>query len=117
VPKTIDAERKVVVVEVAIKMTKNDPKPTEKTWTLDYSNVDLEDLLERASRSDVITLQARYRNKPFDQTTFDVAKDLTGRPVGEPKNPLETIKALMAKMTPEEFQAILEQAEDSRASG
>lgn len=105
--KIIDTEKRVVVVDVAIKMSKNDPTPTEKTWTLDYSNVELEDLLERASRTDVITLQARYRNKPFDQTEFDVAADISTRPVGTPKDPKAEVLKNLARMTPEEKAAFL----------
>jgi hypothetical protein len=76
-----------VTAPVTIKMRKNDPSPRELEWTLDYSRVDLADILERASRTDVITLQARYRNKPFDTVEFDVSKDIGARPVGTPKDP------------------------------
>jgi hypothetical protein len=105
--KTIDVDKRVVVVDVLIKMTKNDPTPTAKTWTLDYADVDLDDLLERASRTDVITLQARYRNKPFEQSAFNVAADISVRPVGVPKDPKTEALRQLSRMTGEERDAFL----------
>lgn len=76
---TIDLEKKTVTREVEVRLNKDDLSPLRTEWVLDYSNCDLEDLLERASRTDAITLQARYRVKPFDVTSFDVAVDLPGK--------------------------------------
>lgn len=105
--KVIDSATRVVTVDVLIKMSKNDPMPQAKTWTLDYSGVSIKDLLDRASRTDVITLQARYRNKPFTQMEFDVATDISAHPAGTSKDPKAEVVRHLARMSPEEKAAFL----------
>lgn len=104
--KFIDSEKKVVTVDVDVKVSK-DADSESLTWTLDYSHCDMDDLLERASRTDVITLQARYRAKPFDQSEFDVASDLPGRATSAPKDPKATILQAAKRLSAEELEAIL----------
>ena len=99
--RVIDAENRTVEAIVSVRTSKDAPEQTF-TWILDYSKVDLASLLEKASRTDVITLQARYRTKPFDQRRFNIATDIVERPRLTDK---ERVKRAIEKLgiTPEEI--------------
>ena len=77
--KTIDVDGMVVTAIVSTKTSKS-AEPIVMTWELHYKDVDSASLLAKASANDIITLQNRYRTKPFEQTRFDIAVDLKERP-------------------------------------
>jgi len=110
--KTVNVEKREVVAIVTVRASRSDPERTF-TWVLDYSKCDDAQLLEKASRSDIITLQARWRAKPFDQTHFNVAEDLKERPrlteAAKAKRELE--RALKGGLSKEQLLKMLEDLE------
>jgi hypothetical protein len=107
--KTIDPEALTVEAIVTVRASKSDPEKTF-SWVLDYSKVDMASLLEKASRSDIIALQARWRSKPFTKTHFNVGEDIVERPRLTEKERVKRAIANAVKKgyTKEEILAMLE---------
>lgn len=91
--------------------TKLDARSTEKTETavtIDWSTISQEDLQKLAQKTIVIAAQSQWR------AAGEIPKEATlnaadfANPTRKPRGPVD-LKALLAKMSPEERAALLEQ--------
>ena len=91
--------------------TKLDARSTEKTETavtIDWSTISQEDLQKLAQKTIVIAAQSQWRaaGEIPAEATLNAAD--FANPTRKPRGPVD-LKALLAKMSPEERAALLEQ--------
>ncbi len=106
--KNIDVSLKTVEATVKVR-TSESAEPVKLTWTIDYTSTPMAELLDKAFRTDAITLQNRYRKNPFEQTTFDAHRDIgTQKPVDQRTKVLNAMKGL----TREQMQELVDAFEE-----
>lgn len=89
--------------------TKLDARATTKTETavtIDWSTISLEDLRKLASKTVIIARQTEYRADGNIPTSDTVNANDYANPTRKPRGPVD-IRALLAKMSPEERAAAL----------
>lgn len=79
---------------------------TETAVTIDWSNTSQEDIQALAARTVVIAAQAQWRKDGVIPTEATLDANEYANPTRAPRKPAD-IKALFAKMTPEEKAAFL----------
>ena len=100
-----------------VRPNKDDPNRYQLTWTLDFKNCNDEQILELATRSAVIMIQADWRGsanrmdeKVWDNATFDVAAILAeGRKSADPALKAKNALAKLKEMDPEAFAALMKE--------
>ena len=104
-PKIINVDEMTVTAVVDTKLSEF-ASAVRRTWVLNYEDVPMAELLEKASRSDVITLQQKWRKKgAFEATTFNVALVLREK---VRLSFTQKVSRAVDQMTPFEKMALLE---------
>lgn len=91
--------------------TKLDARSTEKTETavtIDWSTISQEDLQKLAAKTIIIAAQSQWRGDGVIPTEATLNAHDYANPTRKPRGPVD-LKALLAKMSPEERAALLEQ--------
>lgn len=109
----IDVDQMIVRKTVC---TTVNAKEYKQVWKMDLSGCDKRDLLDLASRAFVIDMQAKFRNKNFDEAdrlamgdkVLNV-KELMGKGLVKKDIVSKTIEQAKAKMTPEQRRELLAQ--------
>lgn len=91
--------------------TKLDARATSKTETaatIDWSTISQEDLQKLAAKTIIIAAQAEWRAAGEIPETATLNAHDYANPTRKPRGPVD-VKAMLAKMTPEDRAALLEQ--------
>lgn len=94
-----------------IARTKLDARATEKTATqvtIDWSGISIDDTRKLAAKSILIAAQSEWRTAGNVPESVTLDAHTYANPARKPRGPVD-IKSLLAKMSPEERAALLEQ--------
>lgn len=89
--------------------TKLDARATEKketAVTIDWSNISLEDTRKLAAKTIIIAAQSEWRSAGSVPDSVTLDAHAYANPTRKPRGPVD-VKALLAKMTPEERAELL----------
>lgn len=102
-------EGSVLVRKARTKVTKDSEETATHTLELDFSGVTIEDAMELAAKSAVISWQRQYREHPDRFPEGKVAVKVAELVAGErvKLTPKERAEAALARLTPEEREALL----------
>ena len=116
---TVNREKDIVASEQTVRLfnvsnNKKTGKNYKVDWTFDFSKCSPEEILDLAGRSAVIAFRKHFKDvdessiQDFEKMTIDVKADVIAGERAK-QSPTQKAKKLLASMTPEQRQAILDE--------